>query len=123
MARHCTQAADYLENVGSSVASLNSASLTAITANGSTAGTGQWQYLSGVTWLNIGAASNASAMLLSNGTQIRFNPALDEFVAEAATVDAIGGRGLFVSGAFLGGAFAYGWRLERCAILDVGPHR
>ncbi len=23
---------------------------------------------------------------------------------------------------FLGGAFAYGWRLERGAVLDVGPH-
>jgi len=66
----------------------------------------------------VRAGRGGALVMLSN----RFNRALDEFVAEAATVDAIGGRGLFVSGAFLGGAFAYGWRLERGAILDVGPH-
>jgi predicted dehydrogenase len=36
--------------------------------------------------------------------------------------DALGGRAWFVSDAFLGGPFAHGWRLERGALLDVGPH-
>jgi predicted dehydrogenase len=52
----------------------------------------------------------------------RFDPALDEFLAEAARLEPIGGRGCFISGAFLGGPFASGWRLERGAVLDIGPH-
>jgi len=34
----------------------------------------------------------------------------------------VGGRACFISGAFLGGPFANGWRLERGAVLDIGPH-
>jgi predicted dehydrogenase len=57
--------------------------------------------------------------MLSN----RFNPGLDDFVAAAAQAGPLsGGRGCFVSGAFLGGPFANGWRLERGAVLDIGPH-
>jgi predicted dehydrogenase len=52
----------------------------------------------------------------------RFNPGLDPFLETAATCEPLGARGSFVSGAFLGGPFAYGWRLERGAVLDVGPH-
>jgi len=52
----------------------------------------------------------------------RFNPALTPFLDECARVEPLGGRGCFISGAFLGGPFARGWRLERGAILDVGPH-
>jgi predicted dehydrogenase len=52
----------------------------------------------------------------------RFNPRLDEFAAAAEKIEASGGRGCFVSSAFLGGPYAQGWRLERGAVLDVGPH-
>ena len=66
----------------------------------------------------VHAGGVGALVMLSN----RFNPALDEFIDAAGTVEPIGARGCFISGAFLGGAFAYGWRLERGAVLDVGPH-
>ncbi|MBO9707843.1 MAG: M10 family metallopeptidase C-terminal domain-containing protein [Caulobacter sp.] len=49
----------------------------AVVANGSTAGTGQWQYWNGSTWVNIGAASTSAAVELSALTAIRFAPAAD----------------------------------------------
>jgi predicted dehydrogenase len=52
----------------------------------------------------------------------RFNPGLAPFLAECARIEPLGGRGCFISGAFLGGPFAHGWRLVRGAVLDVGPH-
>jgi len=53
----------------------------------------------------------------------RFHPEFERFRAEAAAFDALGGRGCFLSGAFLAGSpYAVGWRLERGALLDVGPH-
>ena len=53
----------------------------------------------------------------------RFHPGLQRFVEAAAGFDALGGRGCFISGAFLPGSpYARGWRLERGALLDVGPH-
>ncbi len=52
----------------------------------------------------------------------RFADVVRDFLAEARTFDAHGGRACFVSGAFLSGAFAGGWRLELGALLDVGPH-
>ena len=52
----------------------------------------------------------------------RFDPALPAFLAEAARIEPTGGRACFISGAFLGGPFAQGWRLERGAVLDIGPH-
>jgi predicted dehydrogenase len=52
----------------------------------------------------------------------RFDPALDDFLAEAQRIEPIGGRGCFISGAFLGGPFNTSWRLERGAVLDIGPH-
>lgn len=52
----------------------------------------------------------------------RFDPALDDFLEDAAQLEPVGGRGCFISGAFLGGPFASGWRLERGAVLDIGPH-
>ena len=66
----------------------------------------------------IERAGVGAVVMLSN----RFNPALAEFAAAAATTEAFGGRGCFLSGAFLGGPFANGWRLERGAVLDIGPH-
>jgi predicted dehydrogenase len=52
----------------------------------------------------------------------RFDPRLHDFLAEAARIEPVGGRACFISGAFLGGEFAHGWRLERGAVLDIGPH-
>lgn len=52
----------------------------------------------------------------------RFADVVRDFLAEVATMQPIGGRACFLSGAFLSGAFAGGWRLELGALLDVGPH-
>jgi predicted dehydrogenase len=52
----------------------------------------------------------------------RFDPALPDFLAEVERIQPVGGRACFISGAFLGGPFAHGWRLERGAVLDIGPH-
>jgi Ca2+-binding RTX toxin-like protein len=49
----------------------------AVVANGSTVGTGQWQYWNGAAWTDIGAASTASAKVLSASTAVRFNPTSD----------------------------------------------
>jgi len=52
----------------------------------------------------------------------RFNPALAPFVEQCARLEPLGARGCFISGALAAGPFAHGWRLERGAVLDVGPH-
>jgi predicted dehydrogenase len=57
-------------------------------------------------------------LMLSN----RFNPGLDTFLASARAIEPFGGRGSFISASFMGGPFATGWRLERGAVLDIGPH-
>jgi hypothetical protein len=49
----------------------------AITANGSSGATGQWQFWNGAAWTDIGAASPDAAKTISAATLIRFNPALD----------------------------------------------
>jgi predicted dehydrogenase len=52
----------------------------------------------------------------------RFHPGLPPFAEAAAALDALGGWGCFLSGAFLPGSpYARGWRLERGALLDVAP--
>jgi predicted dehydrogenase len=66
----------------------------------------------------VAGAGVASLVVLS----YRFSAAVDSFLQAARAFDALGGRACFVSGAFLGGPFATGWRLERGAVLDVGPH-
>ncbi len=52
----------------------------------------------------------------------RFSATVRSFLGRAAGFNAHGGRGWFVSGAFLGGHFATPWRLERGPLLDLGPH-
>jgi Ca2+-binding RTX toxin-like protein len=47
----------------------------AVTANGSAAGTGQWQYWNGSAWTDIGTSSVASATVLTAATPLRFLPA------------------------------------------------
>jgi peptidase M10/serralysin-like protein/cadherin-like protein/Big-like domain-containing protein/hemolysin type calcium-binding protein len=51
----------------------------AVTANGSSGATGQWQYSTngGGSWQDIGAVTDATARLYSAGTLIRFNPTLN----------------------------------------------
>jgi predicted dehydrogenase len=66
----------------------------------------------------VSGAGVASLVVLS----YRFSAAVSSFLDAARDFDALGGRACFVSGAFLGGPFATGWRLERGAVLDVGPH-
>jgi predicted dehydrogenase len=66
----------------------------------------------------VAGAGVASLVVLS----YRFSAAVSSFLEAARGFDAVGGRACFVSGAFLGGPFATGWRLERGAVLDVGPH-
>ncbi len=52
----------------------------------------------------------------------RYASSIRTFLAEASSFDALGGRGVFASGALLGGMFATPWRLERGPLLDLGPH-
>lgn len=73
----------------------------AVSANGSSPATGQWQYFNGVVWVNIGPASDGAAVMLAASTSIRFNPALN-FIGSAPTltvhlIDA--SAGAIVSGA------------------------
>jgi predicted dehydrogenase len=66
----------------------------------------------------VGGAGVVSVVVLT----WRYADAVRSFLTEAAALDATGGRGHFVSGALLGGMFATPWRLERGALLDLGPH-
>ena len=53
----------------------------------------------------------------------RFADQTRQFLSDAQSFDAVGGRGCFISGAFLGGPFSQSpWRHERGALLDLGPH-
>lgn len=52
----------------------------------------------------------------------RYAPAVREFLDAARSFEAVGGRGWFISGAFLGSPFATPWRLDRGPLLDLGPH-
>ena len=52
----------------------------------------------------------------------RFAPPVRDFLVGAAASRPFGGRACFLSGAYLAGPYASGWRLEYGALLDVGPH-
>jgi predicted dehydrogenase len=53
----------------------------------------------------------------------RFHPGFARFAQAVEGFRSVGGRGCFLSGAFLPGSpYAHGWRLDRGALLDVGPH-
>ncbi|MFI9543770.1 Gfo/Idh/MocA family protein [Streptomyces sp. NPDC052016] len=52
----------------------------------------------------------------------RYHPTTRAFLDTARTVDVTGARSCYLHGAFLGGDFATGWRLEHGALLDLGPH-
>ncbi|MFF0139367.1 Gfo/Idh/MocA family protein [Streptomyces sp. NPDC005227] len=52
----------------------------------------------------------------------RYHPATRDFLQQARSLDVLGARSCYLHGAFLGGEFATGWRLEHGALLDLGPH-
>lgn len=66
----------------------------------------------------VGEAGVVSQVVLS----FRYAAPVRTFLEAAARLDVIGGRGEFISGGLLGGPFATPWRLERGALLDLGPH-
>lgn len=66
----------------------------------------------------IDEAGVSSQVLLS----WRYAAATRDFLSAADGFDAIGGVGRFLSPGLLGGMFATPWRLERGALLDLGPH-
>ncbi len=66
----------------------------------------------------VAGAGVPSMLMLS----YRFSDAVRAFVAEARAFDASGARATFISGGLLAGPFAFGWRLDRGALLDLGPH-
>ncbi|WP_203871697.1 Gfo/Idh/MocA family protein [Planomonospora parontospora] len=66
----------------------------------------------------VGEAGVASQMCLT----WRYSAATRAFLARVSAVEPFGGYASNVSGALLGGHFATPWRLERGAVLDVGPH-
>ncbi|MFI9613471.1 Gfo/Idh/MocA family protein [Streptomyces sp. NPDC052023] len=52
----------------------------------------------------------------------RYHPTTRAFLETARALDVTGARSCYLHGAFLGGDFATGWRLEHGALLDLGPH-
>ncbi|HZQ85380.1 MAG TPA: Gfo/Idh/MocA family oxidoreductase [Acidimicrobiales bacterium] len=52
----------------------------------------------------------------------RYAEVVRSFLRDVAALEPTGGFAHFVSGALLGGPFATPWRLERGALLDLGPH-
>lgn len=67
----------------------------------------------------VGEAGVASMVMLT----YRFNPLVEAFLEDAATAAWTGGRGCFLSGAFLGGPYhRSSWRATLGALVDVGPH-
>ncbi len=52
----------------------------------------------------------------------RYHPTTRAFLAAARTFETVGARSHYLHGAFLGGEFATGWRLEHGPLLDLGPH-
>jgi predicted dehydrogenase len=66
----------------------------------------------------IAVAGVASQMVFT----FRYSPATAAFLARARELEPFGGYAVNISGALNGGPFATPWRLERGAVLDVGPH-
>ncbi|GAA4555368.1 Gfo/Idh/MocA family oxidoreductase [Planotetraspora kaengkrachanensis] len=66
----------------------------------------------------IGEAGVASQMVFT----FRYSPATTAFLERARALRPYGGHASSLSGVLHGGAFATPWRLERGALLDIGPH-
>jgi predicted dehydrogenase len=52
----------------------------------------------------------------------RYATEVRQFVERARALTPIGARGAFLSGGLLAGPFRTPWRIERGALLDLGPH-
>jgi predicted dehydrogenase len=63
-------------------------------------------------------AAVVSQMVLT----LRYSAGAREFLTRVGELEAIGGHGVFVGSLRDGGPFATPWRLERGALLDLGPH-
>jgi predicted dehydrogenase len=74
--------------------------------------------LAGAEMLAEAAADVPTMLMLS----YRYSAGVRGFVTKAREFDTHGGRVTFLSGGLLAGPFAFGWRLERGALLDLGPH-
>ncbi|WP_067181374.1 Gfo/Idh/MocA family protein [Microtetraspora niveoalba] len=66
----------------------------------------------------VGEAGVASQMVFT----FRYSPATRAFLERARSIEPFGGHAANISGVLHGGPFATPWRLERGALLDVGPH-
>src|SRR4051794_25282523 len=66
----------------------------------------------------VGEAGVASQMVFT----LRYSQAAKTFLAQVRELEVFGGYGTFVSSVLSGGPFATPWRLERGALLDLGPH-
>ncbi|GAA2612489.1 Gfo/Idh/MocA family oxidoreductase [Actinomadura fulvescens] len=66
----------------------------------------------------VDEAGVASQMVFT----IRYSGAARSYLAEVPGLEPFGGYGSFVSSVLAGGPFATPWRLERGALLDLGPH-
>lgn len=66
----------------------------------------------------VAEAGVATQMVFS----FRYATATTAFLEKAAGIEPFGGYAANIGGALHGGPFATPWRLERGAILDVGPH-
>ncbi|MEU7694341.1 Gfo/Idh/MocA family oxidoreductase [Microbispora hainanensis] len=66
----------------------------------------------------IEEAGVASQMLFT----FRYSAATAGFLERARRIEPFGGHAANISGSLRGGPFATPWRLERGAVLDVGPH-
>jgi predicted dehydrogenase len=69
--------------------------------------------------VNAVAEAGVRSMLMLS---YRFSPPVERFIAAARASEPIGGRATFLHAGLLEGPFAFGWRLERGALLDLGPH-
>ncbi|MDX3072870.1 Gfo/Idh/MocA family protein [Streptomyces sp. NPDC088354] len=66
----------------------------------------------------VAEAGVVSQMVLTK----RYHPVTRDFLRRARDTRVVGARSCYLHGAFLGGEFATGWRLEQGALLDLGPH-
>ena len=78
---------------------------------------------------SLAAAEQLGAIVAERGVtaqlmlSYRYAAHVRSFLEQSRTFEAWGARGGFISGGFLEGSpFAFGWRLTRGALLDVGPH-
>ncbi|NDU74507.1 Gfo/Idh/MocA family oxidoreductase [Actinomadura sp. DSM 109109] len=66
----------------------------------------------------VAEAGVVSQMVLS----LRYSRAARDFLDRTRALEPFGGYGSFVSSVLSGGPFATPWRLEKGALLDLGPH-